>query len=153
MGDRGAQGRRLGRLAGLGHPDKELDSNQEGIGSLYLWDKQERDMLSFAFWRMILEAAIEEWLEGAPLHLLSPHSLPQSHLTSQAIPLRTTTGPPRPSVSFLGYFNYPAPYLKTGFTVMLVPSQKTQPSQRSREGFITFPKQHLQELQNRRSCK
>ena len=72
MGDRDAQGRRLGRLAGLGHPDKELDSNQEGIGSLRLWDKQERDMLSFAFWRMILEAVIEEWLEEGPLHTSYP---------------------------------------------------------------------------------
>lgn len=72
MRDRDAQGRRLGRLAGLGRPDKELDSNQEGIRSLRLWDKQERDMLSFTFWRMILEAAIEEWLEGAPLHTSYP---------------------------------------------------------------------------------
>ena len=42
-----ARERRLERLAGLGHPDKELDSNQEGC----LWDKQERDRLSFAFWK------------------------------------------------------------------------------------------------------
>ena len=42
-----ARERRLERLAELGHPDKELDSNQEGC----LWDKQERDRLSFAFWK------------------------------------------------------------------------------------------------------
>ena len=39
VGGRGDQGRRLSRQAGLGHPDEELDSNQEGIGSIRLWDK------------------------------------------------------------------------------------------------------------------
>lgn len=39
VGGRGAQGRRLSRQAGLDHPDEELDSNQEGIGGLRLWDK------------------------------------------------------------------------------------------------------------------
>lgn len=48
-------------MRGLGHPDKELGPNLDRVGNLHLWEKQERDLLGFAIWRVILEAAIEKW--------------------------------------------------------------------------------------------
>lgn len=66
---RGAQGDGSRLLRGLGHPDKKLGPNLGGVGTLHLRDKQETDLLSFAFWRVILEAGVEKWQEKPRLSL------------------------------------------------------------------------------------
>ena len=115
-----------------------------------LWDKQERDRLSFAFWRIILEAAIEEWLEGAPpvpspgaVQIQQPSTppiLPFPTTEPHDLPVHSTqnhTGPPRPSLSFLGYFIYLAPYRKTGFTSHRCQVKRHNQAKNSeKEGFI-----------------
>lgn len=58
-GSRGAWGDGSREARGLGHIDKELGPNLDGMGNLHLWDKQEKDLLSFAFWKVILEAGID----------------------------------------------------------------------------------------------
>ena len=95
---------------------------------------------------MILDTAIEEWLEGAP-PLPSPEAIQVQHpSTPPILPFPTTelhdlpvhstqnhTGPSRPSL-FPSLLHLPCPLLENWVHLSLVPSQKTQPSQEFREG-------------------
>lgn len=91
----GCSGRWAWGVRGLGHPEKEPGPNLHRVGNLHLWESR-RDLLGFAFWRVILEVGIEKWLGEVPTIpntwavCFSTASL--SRVTSPTTPLRRTKG-------------------------------------------------------------